>query len=245
MTNEQSERPKGRATFIASAAVVALIVVFGIVVGIVLAVRGSGGGAPEAAATPTAKGSTAPASTAKSACGGQVAYTRSGALTSAPVTSWKAWGPTQLATSKSAGPSRDEDGYRSCFARTQEGVLFAAFDAAQYCSDSTVAPAAAGYFTAKGPGKSAAVAQAKSNGPCTPSAPLIQGFRMTSYDGTTATIYFAASTAQGQLGAVGIQMRWEDGDWRVVADAEGHSTVASTALSSTAGYVTWGPSNAQ
>jgi hypothetical protein len=183
--------------------------------------------------------------TTESACGGSVPYEKSGTLTSAPETKWKAWGPTQLATSSVAGPTGSKDGFESCFARTPEGVLFAAFDAAQYCSDSAVGPAAAEYFTADGPGKADAVSRTKTSGPCTPSAPIIQGFRMASYDGTTATVYFAATTTTGQLGAVGIQMRWEDGDWRGVVDAQGNGTVATTPLSSTAGYVTWGPSNAQ
>jgi hypothetical protein len=245
MTNEQSGRAKGRVTFIAAAAVVALIVVLAIVVGIIFAVRGSDNRAPVAATTPTATSTSGSALTTESACGGSVPYEKSGTLTSAPETKWKAWGPTQLATSKEAGPTRSQNGFESCFARTPEGALYAAFDVAQYCSDSTVGPAAAEYFVADGPGKAAAISLSKSSGPCTPSAPLIQGFRVTSYSGSAATIYFAASTTTGQLGAVGLQLRWENGDWRAVASADGGSTVASTPLSSTAGYVTWGPSNAQ
>lgn len=241
MTNEQSERPKGRVTFIASAAVVALIVILGIVVGIVLAVRNSGGSAPKAAATTTAPATAGP-DTAKGSCGRDVSAEASNSLTSAPATTWKAQGPSQVAYSKTGGGFEDQDGYWSCYSRTAEGALYATYNVAQYCTDTTLAARALPETVADGPGKAAAAAAAKQiSSPCT--SPDVQGYRIQSYDGTNAVVFLLINTPSGQQSAPGFKLVWEHDDWKIAVDSSGNNPIGPATVDSSDGYTPWGPTD--
>jgi hypothetical protein len=242
---QQNTNPRRRWTIIGAAIFVALVVVAGVVVGIVLASRN--GQQPNAASTSTSSPSAgthsaAPAArTTQGACG-QVAYETTNTLTAAPATKWEPWSATTLATRTGAGPQKNTDGVRTCYSRTAEGALYAGFNAAQYCSDSEVLSAALDAVMADGPGRQIAIQQATSAAACDPSAQFIQGYKFVSYDGSTATFYLDVNAPSSQI-EYGVQMKWEDGDWKLVSDDQGNSPVASNPLASTSGFTPWGPTN--
>lgn len=243
MAFDQEQRPRGRRTSLILAAVfVVAIVIAGLVVGVVVGLRGPSTAHPYASTTTGPSGSASDTGrTAEGACG-EVPYLSTNDLNSAPTTTWAPWSATSIATSSAAGPSKDVGGVRTCYARTPTGALFAAFNFAQYCSDSTVLPLAMQAVLASGAGKSVAVQQASTAEACQPSGQYVEGFKLVSYDGSAATLYLALNAPAG-LAEYGVQLVWEQGDWKVVTDSQGNSPIATNQLSSITGFIPWGPTN--
>lgn len=243
MTYQEDGRRGGRVSLVVAGVVVAFIVVAGVVVGIVLGTRHHDTATPTQAPSPSSSNSGSSSSeTTSSACGGQVAYASTDDLNGTPQTSWASEGPVKLAYSTPAGPSKNDNGYRSCYSRTATGALFATYNAAQYCADANLAVKALPETVADGPGKASAVKAAQEiSSPC---APLkVQGFRVASYDGTNATIYLLVTLPTGEQGAAGFDVVWQHGDWKIVVDSSGNNPIAATAVQSSSGYTSWGPSN--
>lgn len=240
MSFEQEKR-RGRTSFILAASFLGAVLVAGVAVGVFLTVRGNNNADPEQPApTPTAAATTS-ADTTDGACG-PVPYETTNTLTSAPQTTWEPWSATIIATSSEAGPEKDADGVRTCYSRTATGALLAAYNSAQYCADSVVLPKAVEAVYADTPGKSIVLEQTKTSGACQPSGPSIKGFRFASYTGDQATLYLEIETPNG-TGEYGIQMVWDDGDWKVATDPAGNSPVASGSVTSSSAFTPWGPGN--
>ncbi len=237
MTSSAPERRRGRGWLIASLAVVGVVAVAGVIVMIAALNRPST--EPTSAPVPSSTSSATVTRTTQGACG-PVAYEKTNNLTAAPRTTWEPWGATVLAGSDTAGPKQKNDhGIRSCYARTAEGALYAMANAAAYCTDSRYSAEANGLIIASGPGRDAAVKAAGDYKPCQPSADLIRGYRFSSYDGNTATIYLAVEVS-GQMGTVPYQLTWEDGDWKLVVTDDGQPPMAAGPLDSMSGYTVWG-----
>lgn len=161
-------------------------------------------------------------------------------LAKAPSTTWEPWGVTVLAGSENAGPEQSNDhGIRSCYARTAEGALYALANGAAYCTDSRYSTEAMGLIVAKGPGHDAAVEAARDAQPCQPSADLVRGYRVASYDGTTATITLAIEISD-KLATVSYQLIWEDGDWKFVVTDDGGMPLAPSSVDDLDGFTVWG-----
>lgn len=242
MTFQQEQRPRRRGTFIAAAVIVVVIVIAGVVVGVMLGLRGNHPTAdPSSSASSSPSDSKPAARTTEGACG-QVPYETTNNLAAAPETKWVAWSATTLATSSSAGPEKNTDGVRTCYSRTAAGALLAVYNGSQYCADTTTYAAAMNVLVAKGPGRTAAVDSAKSAQACEPSGQYVEGYKIASYDGETATVYLELNAPAG-LTSFGLQVVWQDGDWKALFDSAGNPTVATSALSSSAGFTPWGPTN--
>lgn len=142
--------------------------------------------------------------------------------------------------SEAAGPEKGNDnGIRSCYARTAEGALYAIMNAGAYCTDSRYLAEAIEQITAKGPGRDASVADARDAEPCQPAADLIRGYRIASYDGTAATVVLALEISD-QLATVSYQLVWEDGDWKIVVTDDGGMPLAPGIVQSLDGFTVWG-----
>ncbi|WP_148286210.1 hypothetical protein [Curtobacterium sp. B8] len=138
-----------------------------------------------------------------------------------------------------AGAFHNGAGYWSCYSRTPEGALYAAYNATQYCADPNLAARALPQTLADGPGKAAATSAARRNdAPCSPLSPA--GFVMQSYDGTNATVYLLVTTATGALGAAGTNLVWQHGDWKIKVDASGHNPIAAVPAMAAADNTPWG-----
>lgn len=237
MTSSAPERRRGRGWLIASLAVVGVIAIAAVIVMVAALNRPST--EPTSAPVPSSTSSATVTRTTQGTCG-PVAYEKTNMLTAAPRTTWEPWGATVLAGSDAAGPKQKNDhGIRSCYARTAEGALYAIVNAAAYCTDTRYAVEGVEQTVANGPGKDAAAAAARDANPCQPSADLIRGYRVASYDGSNATIYLAVEVS-GQTAAVPYQLVWEDGDWKGVLADNGSLPMAPGPLDSMANYTTWG-----
>ena len=184
--------------FIASAVVVAAIVVLGLVLSLTNLLGGktepTNTSAPSPSTTATASSSATPSDA--SVCG-LTPVEMSGTVSTAPTATWALVGTTAAPSIKGQGPGKvEEDGYRSCYARTPTGALLAA---ANYTALGSYGPLRKKFYeeaTVPGPGRDAllrkpitgaggggAGADRRDRGRLPDLAGLAGGFRVLRYDG--------------------------------------------------------------
>jgi hypothetical protein len=158
--------------------------------------------------------------------------------------SWKANGTNLVPVSKTAGPLKFDGPVWYCFARTPMGAVFAAhaisdhfgFAGWREVAERQVVP---------GPGRDAFVAgRAKEKDTQVsgqPSGAVYSGFTVLSYNKREATVMALARIPQSsQHLAVSINLRWQDGDWKLVPDPDGEVYGGGSRVDGTDGFVTWG-----
>lgn len=247
MAEDQDEQnPWTRSGFVAAAVVVAVVAVLGIVLAITTAT-----GPDEEQATPE------PSSTASdvvagpepsppapqddgSVCG-LAGEELEGTLPTAPEAQWQFQGTTAYPTSSTFGPGETSpDGVRSCFQRSPEGAVFAAANAVAQGAEPGTVQSWLDYFVASGPSRDAVV-NAGGATDTSGARAAIQGFRLLSYDGNSATVDVAVrGSTDGQVVNLSMvyDLVWEDGDWKLaVTDPSAPIDVAT--LPDLAGYAAW------
>ncbi|MBD8535647.1 hypothetical protein [Plantibacter sp. CFBP 13570] len=232
-----SRRSK-KITFALSIGVVGVIAVTGLAVGGVQLMRGTGvappasgqGAAPGQAVVPVGDG-----------CSNQPAVTE-GTVSAAPETTWAYLGRVAVPTSPQAGPFETaDDGFPSCFAHTPEGALLYAANMVAVSSDRPVASANAEQMYAESPRKAEVVKTEQENStPNTAAALSLAGFRVLHYDGDMAAIDTAWRVGPTLLSSVYFEVRWENGDWRIVPPAADGSSIVQ--LPNLGGYIPWSAS---
>lgn len=221
--------------FIAGAALVAVLVVAGIVVslGALLGGRGrtaDGGGAPHAAQSAAAGGSV---------CGLTGMDSPGATLTVAPVTQWATVGTMAAPSSLAAGPGREQaDGVRSCYAHTVTGALFAVAGFWATGSDPRLYRQIVQQNVAAGPGQAKALA-ASGTPSNTGTSAQIAAFKISSYRPTAATVDVALQTSDGQQVGFPVPLVWQDGDWKVQLADDGTPVFRPTILQTLTGYTPW------
>lgn len=235
--------------FIASAVAVGLVVVVAVVLAIINS-RDDGGSASPVPTQTSQTEAGAPSSTPQSSeaagstsiCGlaGEDAATT---LTTAPEASWQYQGTTAYPTSSTAGPgSTDASGVRSCFQRSVTGAVFAAANAvAQGTESSTAATWLDSFMTKDSPrdGLSGTAGGDFESGV----RANVTGFKVLDYTGETASIDMAVTgSSAGQSVDLSMiyNLRWEDGDWKLVVTNPATLIDVST-IPNLAGYISWGP----
>jgi hypothetical protein len=167
----------------------------------------------------------------------------SGTVTAAPAAAWELLGSVMVPTSPQAGPGKvDGDGVRHCYARTPTGAVFAAVGFVGAAMTLSVERSAVAKLTVPSAARDAALAglDAGSDDGKSPYRAVFAGFRLMSYDGSTASVDVAFTLpAMGRSGAQMVNLVWQDGDWRVKLDAGGHMPTP-TLLVSTSTYVPFG-----
>ncbi len=123
-----------------------------------------------------------------------------GTVTAAPQTMWVLVGKMAAPTVTDAGPAViDTDGYRHCYARTPTGALVAAANLAAMGSDPTLAqPARRRRTDARSAARLGCWPAPQPTLGASGGAQL-RGFRMVSYDGTTAVIDLGLQAAERRL----------------------------------------------
>lgn len=164
-------------------------------------------------------------------------------LTTAPDTTWTLTGRMAAPSSEEAGPGVDEGGVHSCFARSATGALFSAanfaadaqnpdVDGRSLLEERLLRDERYEELTAQGVGSGAGGAGGEVQ---------LSGFRVdsASAEQVTLQLVFRADDGaqQGALVAITYNLRWSDGDWRVVLPPEGQGT--ATQVASLSGYVMW------
>lgn len=245
MPDDDQERSQFlRPGWIASAAVLAIVLVVGVVAAVVSANRADSSPAPSAAVTTASSVPEAPppspAAVAGSVCGLDDVRTPA-TLTVAPEAIWKYQGTTAYPTSPTYGPiETTQSGVRSCFQRSPEGALFAAANAAVQGSDPAVSEEWGQYVLSQGEYRAPLLDELGSTSASEGRRMNIVGFRILGYDGLTARVDLAIrASAQAEtvtLSAV-YDLVWQDGDWKINAAVPSPLDVSS--VPDVVGYVAW------
>jgi hypothetical protein len=240
-----------RPGFIASGVVVGIIVVVGAVLGIG-ALTGNDDTNPPPAAAPATPEPTSDADPATplvpgeaesdSMCG-LAGFEQEGSVTQPPAdVEWTFLGVTAVPGSPSAGPGEESAaGMRHCFARTAEGALLMAANAAVQGSVPEVSEEFQEYATAEGPGRDAVLAREPSAS-ASAGRLSIAGFRVMEYDGDTALVDIAIRYSEGAsvtLFSQPMDLTWQDGDWKLVLADTGDFQYPLAAIPNLAGYLSW------
>jgi hypothetical protein len=242
--DQDEERTGASKRIIASAVVVAAIVALGIVLSVTNLLGGkTETPAPATAPSPsiTASGSatTSSAASEPSVCG-LTDVKMSGAVASAPDATWTLVGTTAAPAINDQGPGKiEEDGYRSCYARTPTGALLAA---ANYSALGSYGPVRNKFYeqaTVPGPGRDALLKKPILGAGAGGTRVQIAGFRVLKYDGKTADIDVALRTSNGALAAMVFNLEWSDGDWKLRLADDGTELSPVSQIPSLNGYILW------
>jgi hypothetical protein len=247
---DDSQNPWTQPMFIASAIVVGIVVVLGLV----LAFRGGGSSDHLDPAQSPSAGAGAQAGridekTSRSHC--EVAPGNQDIPRTAPRgTRWQLKGTIAVPSAAAFGPGAAKDDIPSCFAHSPTGALFATINI--YAALSAVSQKGVGdpvsvlrQLIAEGPGRDVAIANARRGGaPSKESSSGVQvaGFTIVRYEPASAVIDLAFRVdrpgASGYVHATST-MRWERGDWKLTLSQEGQPFDSMQQIRDLSGYIRW------
>ena len=239
--SDQSEQqnPFRSRRFVLSIVVVAVIALLGVIV----LVSNLFGGKDEAAptASPLPSTTAVPVDSDPSACGLK-GYEATASLTNAPSTTWTLVGTVAAPSDpEGSGPGvTDSSGFRSCYAHTAEGALFAAVNFVALGTDATMQDELT-TLVAPGEGRDtlmALIAAGTDSGTASVRA-QVAGYAISAYDAQGATVDLALNYSDGQLVSLPIKLTWSEGDWKVVFADDGTMPIAPAALEGLGGYTPW------
>ena len=231
-------RKKG---FIAAATVVGIILLAGIIVLVTTLFGGQNETPPSSSPTATTGSTPSPEPDADPSVCGLEGFETESSLEAAPKTTWELVGTVAAPTaSETTGPGLIDNGFRSCYAHTAEGALYAAVNYFALASDTRNIPRLP-ELVEPGPGKDAALEQATESP--TPSSTRLQvaGFAVNSYDDREAVIdvVWQVTSQDDALVSSPTVLHWVDGDWKLVLTEEGAPPFASSEIENLGGYIPW------
>lgn len=234
MTDDET----GRRGLGLAAMVVGAVIVLGLILG-GIALLGSNDD-PDPAPTTTSSAPT-PQSDSDSVCGLK-GHETSGTLNRAPEAEWQLVGTMAAPRSEQAGPGESgEGGFASCYARTREGVLLAA---ANFVALSAVEEHQSDAYTklvAPGPGRELLLEAVEAGE--VEQAPegdrfQIAGFRMSRYTDSESTVTLVIQS-DGRYFSSDLEMRWVDGEWKVLANDDGTTARGTQEVPDLGGFIPW------
>lgn len=225
-----------------SAGFIALVVVMGALVALTSSGSGSGGG------TARAKASKGPLSDTAKLVNGRpkdcaTDDSAGDALPTAVPTdiTWRTLGIVQVPVSSSAGPTRFQGALWWCFAHTPTGAALAATVIPTQMSEPGWRTVTAQQVVS---GKGREMFEflrsqttdtvRRSDG----SSSSYVGFDVLSYTSTAATVALLIKGSEGFL-TTSVEMRWSDGDWKVLAGSDGSLTSGLTTVQNAGRYLVW------
>lgn len=246
-------------TFLASGALVALVVVLAAVLAL------SGGKDDPAAPSGTAPVASTPAGApteatqapksptdpkSDSACG--LPAGSQDVPTEAPATKWELVGKVAAPTArKSVGPGKiASDGLRSCYAHSPVGALYSAANFIAMTASPSLRLRAAKDLIEAGPGQRRAIreveADTTSDQESAGTSIQIAGYVLRTYDGGTSLVdlAFEGSTLRDGGPVTGyvhipLALKWIDGDWKLQNSATGNALDSTSAIPDLSGYTEW------
>lgn len=243
-TQSSTERsPFTKPGFIISAALVIALIA---AVAVIFFLPKADSTAQPAPASSSAGASSSPATTAaaagKSVCG--LPSSMETALGIAPKSKWELVGKMAAPTDpKTFGPGlTDGDGFRSCFAQSPMGALYAAANMIALGSSGTQDELKlADKLLVPGPGRDAAIKAAKARTSTAGSGETAQvsGFLVKSYSPAEADVDLAIKLPNGALAHSVLSLRWVAGDWKVKASDDGQVFNGVAQLSDLSGFILW------
>lgn len=227
---------------IAAALVVALlaatVVIFLLPKGDTTAQPGPASPSSTASATPSAPADAA----GKSVCG--LPSSNDTALGAAPKSKWELVGKIAVPTDpKTFGPGKtDPDGFRSCFAHSPTGALYAATNilALGSSGDPVLNRKASENLLMPGPGRDIAVEDAANASPSTSNSTVqFRGFLIKSYTPTAANVDVAFQSDKGVLAHAILPLQWADGDWNLSIADSGQLINEISQLRDLSSFIAW------
>lgn len=159
--------------------------------------------------------------------------------------SWLAQ-PSYPPAPDTAGPGVvDADGFRSCFAQTPTGALFAAANLVGLGSteDVEIQRKMMEQLVVPSVGQEAALEdldeRASSSSSSSDNSIQMSGFQLLSYTDEAANIDIAFTTENGAIGHAVIPLRWVDGDWKTEIADNGQLLNEPTQLNDLNNYIPW------
>lgn len=244
ITNDQEPggSPFARPGFLVSAALIALIVVLGVIVAIRVAGDNSTSPPPTSPSpAPTSSIPSASNDPAASVCG-IPAGTGTDELTTPPAVTWAFQGTIAYPFSPEFGAGKTAtEGYRYCFQHSAAGAVVMAANSIAQGSDPKLGDSWAEYVL--GPGR---YRDQLSNEMGTATGAegtrlKVAGFRVLAYTGMSARVDLGVQVSgqnQSLTMSVVYELVWDDGDWKISADVE--RPVDTATIPDLSGYVPWG-----
>lgn len=233
--------PFTRPGFIVAAALVVALIAAGIV--IFLLPKGQSNAEPAPASSSTATGSPSASSDGgNSICG--LPSSSQTSVGTAPTSRWELVGKMATPTDPEVGPGKtDANGFRSCFAHSPTGALYAAMNVAALGSSGKpdILKQVADKLLVPGAGRDAAMKETASGTSSSGSSTTIQvkGFLLKSYTPSEASVDLAFATETGALGRTTFSMRWMDGDWKVKPSDDGATFGHISQIRDLSGFILW------
>lgn len=230
--SDATEKRSSRPWFIVGLVAVLLLFVGGFFIFIVASQKDT----PSPEPTSSAPSTSAPVS--DSVCGLE-GFEPESTLDSAPDADWSLVGTLASPSNETSGPGIIEaDGFRSCYARTAEGALFAVANFVAIGTDASLREQQL-LLIASGPGRDA-VRDALGEGEPSNLRGAIAGFQVGSYTSDGATVDLVIGYSDGRLVSVPVKVIWEDGDWKVVFTSAGQTPLSPAIIANLGGYIPWG-----
>lgn len=237
-TDEKS--PWAQPGFIGAAAVVALLVLLGLV----LAVTGGKDNPATDAAQPASPppATSPPAHGSASVCGLDAGSQDVPAA--APRSRWELVGRMVAPTAPRAiGPRVRDGGVRSCFAHSPAGALFASANVVATATQPSRWRALAERLLADGPGRDQALGDVRSEAADpAPASMQIAGFSFRTYEAAQARLSLAFRVDAGGTAfyaSLPMAMKWERGDWKFVVADNGDPFTDFGRVPDLSGYTPW------
>lgn len=228
--------------FIIAAALVVALIAAAVVIFLLPKGQDNAQPAPGTAvsANPATASPSATAVAGKSFCG--LPSSTETALGAAPKSKWELVGKIAAPTDpKTFGPGvTDEDGFRSCFAKSPTGALYAATNilAMGSSGDPVLNRKATDQLLMPGPGRD--IARADSSSKSTSNSTVqFRGFVIKSYSPSAANVDIAFQTDKGLLGHAVLPLQWADGDWKLAIADSGQLINEIAQLRDLSGFIPW------
>lgn len=236
MTDDEN----GRRGLGLAAMVIGAVVVLGLILGGIALLGGNDD--PDPAPTTTSSAPTAQ-SDSDSVCGLK-GHETSGTLNRAPEADWQLVNKIAVPTVEGSGPGTvEDDGFRYCYARTPEGALLFSANFLAMGSDPRFEERLVEHLLAPGPGRERAqTAAGQGRGDAEDSGVQVAGFRMKNYTDEEATVDVLMQVVSGGGSAYAYQqfdLRWTDGDWRLITADDGGPRSDPQPVPDAAGFIPW------
>lgn len=238
-----ASNPFTKPGFIIAAALVIALIAATVVIFLLPKESANSQPAPTAQSGSPASSPSASAEPGKSVCG--LPASSETALGSAPKSNWELVGRIATPTDpKTIGPgTTDESGFRSCFAHSPTGALYAAMNVAALGSSGSteLQQKLADKLLVPGAGRDAAMREVGAgSGTAGSSTPIqVRGFLMKSYTPAEANVDLAFETDKGALARLTLSMRWMEGDWKVKPADDGVTFMGPTQIRDLSGLILW------
>lgn len=166
------------------------------------------------------------------------------ALGTAPTSNWELLDKMAVPTDPGTfGPGiTEENGFRSCFANSPTGALYAAMNVVALGSSGSpeLMMKMSDQLLVPGTGRDAAIKDTatavESSGE---SSIQVRGFIIRSYTPSEADLDLVFETSEGALARVTMSLRWIDGDWKVKPADDGTPWSGMSQVSDLSGFLLW------